>query len=77
MHPSLSVEDLSGRSHSDLLKFQNCPVMVASAANDSAWTKPDAEWEISSRNLGFGEKSKFYVFPDMSHGWTIRGDIND
>ena len=51
--------------------------MVASAGNDQAWTKPGAEWEISARDLGFGEKSKFYVFPDMSHGWTIRGDIKD
>jgi hypothetical protein len=37
--------------------------MVACAGNDSDWAKPGAEWEISSKKLGFGEKSKFYLFP--------------
>ena len=50
--------------------------MVASAGNDASWGKPGAEWENSSNQLGFG-KSRFYVFPDMKHGWTIRGDISN
>ena len=77
MHPSLHIEERQGRNHSDLLKFQNCPVVVAAAANDQDWTKPGAEWELSSKALGFGEQSKFYEFTDMIHGWTIRGDIKD
>ena len=77
MHPSLVIEDMQGRNHSDLLKTQNCPVMVAAAGNDPAWTKPGDEWENISKALGFGEKSKFYHFDEMQHGWTNRGDIND
>jgi len=38
---------------------------------------PGEEWEKSSASKGFGEKSKFYAFPDMKHGWTCRADIND
>ena len=77
IHPSIRTEDLQGRKHADLLAYQNCPVMVASAGNDEEWGKPGAEWEQTSTKLGFGEKSKFYVFPEMSHGWAIRGDITD
>ena len=51
--------------------------MVASARNDANWTKPGSEMEINARELGFGEKSKFYLYDEMSHGWTIRGDVND
>ena len=65
MHPSLVIEDMQGRNHSDLLKAQNCPVMVAAAGNDAPWTKPGDEWENSAKALGFGEKSKFYLFDEM------------
>ena len=51
--------------------------MVAAAGNDAEWTKPNDEWEKSSKELGFGEKSKFFVYPEMVHGWSIRGDIKD
>ncbi len=51
--------------------------MVAAAGNDLDWTKPGAEWEITSKELGFGENSRFYEFPEMAHGWANRGDIND
>lgn len=77
IHPSVRTEDMLGRKHADLLIYQNCPVMVASAGNDEEWGKPGKEWEQLSRRFGYGDKSKFYVFPDMSHGWAIRGDIND
>jgi hypothetical protein len=36
--------------------------MVAAAGNDAEWTKPGGEWEVSSKELGFAEKSKFYLF---------------
>ena len=77
LHPSLMIEDMMGGDHNELLKGQNCPVMVASAGNDAPWTKPGAEWEQNAKALGFEEKSKFYDFPDMAHGWTCRGDIAD
>jgi hypothetical protein len=51
--------------------------MVAAAGNDADWTKPGSEWEVGSKELGFGEKSKFYLFADMQHGWVNRGDIKD
>ena len=51
--------------------------MVAAAGNDAEWTKPGDEWEKSSTELGFGEKSKFYLFPDMAHGWVNRGDVKN
>ena len=40
MHPSIVAEDMQGGNHSDLIKFQNCPVMIAAAGNDVEWTKP-------------------------------------
>jgi len=60
-----------------LLEAQNCPVLVAAAANDPESTKPGGLWEKSSTALGFSEKSKFYDFSDMQHGWSHRGDIKD
>ena len=52
-------------------------MLVAAAGNDADWTQPGGEWEQSSTALGFGEKSKFYAFPEMIHGWTCRGDITN
>ena len=49
--------------------------MVAAAGNDAEWTKPGGEWETISKELGFAEKSKFYLFEDMAHGWVNRGDV--
>ena len=77
MHPSLGAEALYGRNYADLLKAQNCPVMVAAASNDAEWSKPGSEWEETSKSLGFGEKSKFYLFQDMVHGWANRGDVKN
>ena len=77
LHPSLHVESRFGRNYADLLAAQNCPVLVGAAANDPDWTKPGGDWEKSSTALGFGEKSKFYDFADMQHGWSTRGDIKD
>ena len=51
--------------------------MVAAAGNDAPWTKPGDEWENSAKALGFGEKSKFYLYEEMQHGWVCRGDIKD
>ena len=77
MHPSIVAEDMAGGDHSKLLAEQNCPVMVAAASNDVVWTKPGGEMEEVAKKLGFSEKSKFYDFVDMKHGWTCRGDIKD
>ena len=30
-----------------------------------------------AKELGYGEKSKFYLYDEMAHGWTIRGDIKE
>jgi len=77
LHPSLHAVGMVGGDYKDLLAAQNCPVLVGSAGNDPDWTKPGAEWEKSSAAKGFGQKSKFYDFPDVVHGWSNRGDIND
>ena len=51
--------------------------MIAAAGNDLVWTKPGGEMEENAKKLGYDEKSKFYEFVDMAHGWTVRGDIKD
>lgn len=77
LHPSIVAEDMQGGNHSTLIAEQNCPVMIAAAGNDLPWTKPGGEMEENAAKLGYGEKSKFYEFADMAHGWTVRGDIKD
>ena len=52
-------------------------MLVAAAGNDPDWSHPGGEWEKTSTELGFGEKSKFHSFPEMLHGWTCRGDLKD
>ena len=49
--------------------------MVATAGNDPDWAKPGAEWQESSKALGHDQKSKFYLFAEMVHGWVPRGDV--
>jgi len=77
MHPSINVEGMVGGKYETLITAQNCPVMIAAAGNDLVWTKPGGEMEEVAKKNGHAEKSKFYEFADMAHGWTCRGDIKD
>ena len=54
IHPSLHHENRIGGNYSELLKYQKAPVIVAAAGNDLDWTKPGAEWEMTSKELGYG-----------------------
>jgi dienelactone hydrolase len=57
-----------------------CPQMMIQAGNDADNTKPGGAIEealnMRSHRLEYGA-STFVEFPDMIHGWVLRGDLGN
>lgn len=53
------------------------PAYLYPAGNDPENIKPNGEVVNILKEKFGSEKSGSLEFPDMSHGWTVRGDAND
>jgi len=73
-HPSHSP--ISGmilqENEEEILKSVKCPQMFMPAEGDHANTYPDG---LGKKVLG--DALEIVTFPDMKHGWSVRGDISD
>ncbi len=56
----------------EILKAVKCPQMFMPANGDHANTFPDG---LGKKVLGDG--LEIVPFPDMQHGWSVRGDMKD
>lgn len=74
-HPSIKVGPLLfGEVEEDLAKAVKCPQLLCPAGNDPDNVKPNgALVDIVS---GAGYECKSVEFPEMVHGWVIRGDAS-
>ena len=54
------------------MKDIKCPQLYLPSENDSETVKKDG---LSKQILG--DALEIVEFPDMKHGWTIRGDLNE
>ncbi|KAL1515353.1 hypothetical protein AB1Y20_001983 [Prymnesium parvum] len=78
LHPSMQLEEkLFGGSTEALLKSVKCPFFLAPAGNDlPLWAESGplgAALKASSR----GDECVFTEYPEMKHGWSVRGDLAD
>jgi len=78
-HPAWTAEGIfrgegSGIKMADSI---TCPHMILAAGNDPSWLKPGGEVEAILTKKVFGPECVFRVFENMTHGWSIRGDMND
>ena len=76
-HPSLGVEGIHGGNPLTLAEQVKCPAFLLPAGNDPDDVKEKgAIVEALSKKFG-NELTGTVHFPDMIHGWTTRGDLND
>merc|ERR1712136_1459 len=73
MHPSHSpISGFLGEDETDILKAVQCHQLFMPAGNDHANVKPGGLGDTI-----LGDLLEILEFPDMTHGWTTRGDMAD
>jgi dienelactone hydrolase len=76
-HPSLMLFGLCGENMESVIREIKCPLLFLPAGNDPNHAKPGGPVEttlIETNNPHLSE-CVFHEFPEMSHGWTNRGDM--
>jgi len=74
MHPSHPgvIQNLAYLTEEDILKQVKSPQLFLPSQRDSPSVKTDG---LGKQVLGDGVE--IIEFPDMRHGWTVRGDLAD
>merc|ERR1712151_477994 len=77
-HPSMQLETFAfGGSHLDLMKTVQCPFLFAPAGGDLPMFAEDGDFGTAVRASAKGGECEWKVYPEMQHGWTVRGDLAD
>jgi len=76
LHPSLQVGKFFKESTKGLLDDVKCPQMFLPAGNDPAGVKQNGEAEQILSKKSFGKECRYVEFPQMKHGWVVRGDLS-
>merc|ERR1712060_885150 len=72
-HPSTKLEGVFGGDEQAMMEKVNMPMLLMPAGND-----PDNLKEGGALAEDVAKKGgKSVTFPEMSHGWVARGDLND
>jgi dienelactone hydrolase len=76
VHPSMQLETFAfGGDTAALLKSVTCPFYLAPAGNDLPMWSADGEFGAALKASARGSECAWRDFPDMAHGWTVRGDL--
>jgi len=71
------AENILNEKLYEVLDEVGCPQLVLTAGDDHPNEKPGGlaakVWGVMS----FGGSCVFRCYPDMVHGWTVRGDMRD
>jgi len=74
-HPSHTpMTDTLGEDVKELMKAVQCPQLIMPAGPDSPADQKGGE---NVKILEEGAGVEVIEFPDMQHGWTVRGDMSD
>ena len=77
-HPSMQLETFAfGGDVKALLASVRCPFLLAPAGNDLDSWGEDGDFCQAFKASAHGAAFEFKPFPDMSHGWSCRGDVAD
>jgi len=77
VHSSIRIFNFHGSNENEATRLVTCPQMLIQAGNDSPDGKPGSEVETILLSKPFGASCVLKEFPDMVHGWTLRGDLTD
>ena len=77
-HPSLIVEQFCGGSEDEIAQKVKCPSYMFPTSNDTPNVKTGGS-VIKITQERFGDKVGDGVleFPEMMHGYVVRGDLGD
>jgi len=77
-HPSIQLETFAfGGSCEDLLKSVQCPFLLAPAGNDLPMWEEEGAFGMALKASADGSECAWQLYPEMSHGWSCRGDVID
>jgi len=75
VNPSVRIEEMMyKRSQNDLAELIQCPIAMFGAGNDPPNTKPGGDFQKIFSKKPVGKDCVFVEFPEMEHGWAVRGD---
>ena len=60
-----------------LLKSVRCPFLLAPAGNDLPMWSDSGDFGDALKASAKGGECAWSAYPDMSHGWSCRGDLSD
>jgi hypothetical protein len=71
------VGNLFGSPEVEQAEALKCPQLILPAGNDPDNLKAGGDVQRVLLSKPFGEDCEIHEFPDMKHGWVVRGDLND
>jgi len=75
-HPSMQLEQFAyGGDVGALMKSVRCPFLISPAGNDVPTWAEDSPFLSALKSSACASACEFKLYPDMVHGWTLRGDI--
>ena len=75
-HPSIQIAGVHGEYAAALCRAVACPSLLLPAGNDDKALYGEEGSLVAALKEG-NAASAMRVFPDVTHGWTTRGDITD
>jgi len=77
-HPSMQLETFAfGGDMIALMKSVKCPFMIAPTGDDLPMFAEEGDFATALKSSAKGSECVWKVYKDMSHGFTVRGDLAD
>jgi dienelactone hydrolase len=76
VHSSIRIFNMHGSNEQEATMKVTCPQMLLQASNDNLSGKPGSDVQDILASKPFGEQCVLREFPDMLHGWVLRGDVS-
>lgn len=77
-HPSMQLEMFAfGGDMKALIEGVQAPFLIAPAGNDLELFAEDTDFGKALKASAKGGECAWKPFPDMTHGWTCRGDLKE
>lgn len=78
LHPSIMLETFAfGGKTEDLMQGVKCPFLLCPAGNDLDKFGEDRPYSAALKASAKGSECAWRPYPEMSHGWSCRGELSD
>jgi dienelactone hydrolase len=78
LHPSMQLEQFAfGGDCAALLQSVKCPFFLGPAGNDLPTWGDGGDFVNALKASAKGADFVYSLYPEMTHGWSVRGDVED